>query len=92
MVLNTDRGIYILVTDDTETPSTMTLSLSLSVSCVRRSSLAERFSAELPGLSLPQVLSTLELPRQMAELKATYSDVCQFLFTQYLHKCFVFAL
>ncbi|CAI8045756.1 GATOR complex protein NPRL3 [Geodia barretti] len=39
-----------------------------------RSSLDERFSAELPGLSLPQVLSTLELPRQMAELKATYAD------------------
>ena len=41
----------------------------------RRSSLAERFSMELPGLSLPQVLSTMELPRQMAELKATYTDV-----------------
>ena len=47
----------------------------LSPARYRRSSLAERFSAELPGLSLPQVLSTLELPRQMAELKATYADV-----------------
>jgi hypothetical protein len=49
--------------------------LALSLARCRRSSLAERFSAELPGLSLPQVLSTLELPRQMAELKATYADV-----------------
>ena len=44
--------------------------IMLHVSHVFRGSpLAERFSAELPGLSLPQVLSIFDLPRQMVDLK-----------------------